>query len=77
MPEIRYTGLLEMGTQAQEGLKTSLHSESNTVVLNLPNTGTLFSTVPDVVMSPKHRIILLLLHNSNFAFVVNCNMQNI
>ena len=48
MPEIRYAGLLELGTQAQEGLKTSLHSESNTVVLSLPNTVTLFSTVPDV-----------------------------
>lgn len=57
MPEIRYAGLLELGTQAQEGLKTSLHSESNTVVLSLPNTVTLFSTVPDVVMCPKHRKI--------------------
>jgi hypothetical protein len=33
-----------------------------------------FNTVPHVVVTPSHNIILLLLHNCNFATVVNLNL---
>ena len=39
------------------------------MVLDLPNTSTL--TVPHVVLPPNHKIIFLLLHNYNFAIVMN------
>ena len=32
-------------------------------------------TVPHVMGSPNYKIILLLLHNCNFATVVNCNVN--
>lgn len=34
-----------------------------------------FNTVPPVVVTPNHDIILLLLHNSNFDTVVNHNIS--
>ena len=43
---------------------------SRTVVLNLPNTSTL-NTAPHVVVTPTHKIFLFLLHNCNFATVMN------
>jgi hypothetical protein len=38
------------------------------LVLSLPNVA-----VPHVVLTPNHKIILLLLHNCKFATVVNDN----
>ena len=32
------------------------------------------NTVPHVVVIPRHKIILLLLHSCNFATLVNCNI---
>ena len=32
-----------------------------------------FSTVPYAVVTPNHKIILLLPHNCNFAVIINCN----
>ena len=43
---------------------------SRPVVLNLPNTVT-FKTAPHLVVTPKHKFILLRLHNCNFA-AMNC-----
>ena len=34
-----------------------------------------FNMVPHVVVTPTHKIILLLLHNYSFATVVNCNLN--
>lgn len=34
-----------------------------------------FNTVPHVVMTPNHKIISLLLHSTNFATVMNCNVN--
>jgi len=45
-----------------------------TVVLNIPNTET-SDTVPLVVVTPNHKVILLLLHNHNFAAVMNFNVN--
>ncbi|ERE74215.1 SPARC-related modular calcium-binding protein 1 [Cricetulus griseus] len=44
------------------------------VVLNLSLAVTL-NTVPHVVVTPNHKIILLLLHNCNFITVTNFNVQ--
>jgi hypothetical protein len=35
----------------------------------------LFNTVPQVVVTPNHKIISLLPHNCNFAAVVNRNVN--
>ena len=34
-----------------------------------------FNTVPYVVVTPNHKIILLLLYNCNFATVLNYNVD--
>lgn len=34
-----------------------------------------FNTVPQVVLTPNHKVISLLLHNCNFATVVNRNVN--
>lgn len=44
------------------------------VDLNLPNAVT-FNTVICVVVTPDHKIILLLLHTYNFTVVMNCNVN--
>ena len=49
-------------------------SSARTVVLNLLMLRP-FSTVPRVVVTPNHKIILLLLHNYNFATVINHNVN--
>lgn len=42
------------------------------VVLNLPYISTL-NTVPHVVLTPNHKVISKLLHNCNFATIINHN----
>ena len=42
------------------------------MALNLPN-AVIFNSVPHVVVSPNHKIILLLIHNCNFTTVMDCN----
>lgn len=42
------------------------------VVFNLPNVSTLY-TVPQVVVNPNHKIILLLIQNYNFSTIMNYN----
>jgi hypothetical protein len=44
------------------------------VVLNFPNAAILFKTVPHVVVTANYKI-LLLLHNCNFATVLNHNIN--
>ena len=44
------------------------------VVLNLPTVVT-FNTVPPAVVTPNHKLILLLLHNCNFATVMDHNIN--
>jgi hypothetical protein len=34
-----------------------------------------FNTAPHVAVTPNHKIILLLLHNCNFATVMNCDVN--
>jgi hypothetical protein len=34
-----------------------------------------FNTVPHVVVTPKHKMISILLHNYNFATVINYNVN--
>ena len=34
-----------------------------------------FNTVPHVVVTPNHKSISLLLHNCNFATLMNCNVN--
>ena len=41
------------------------------VILNFPKAMTL-TTAPEVVLTPSHKIISLLLHNYNFATVIIC-----
>jgi exopolysaccharide biosynthesis protein len=36
----------------------------------------LFKTVPHIVLTSNHKIVLLLHHNSDFATVINCNVNN-
>lgn len=40
----------------------------------LPN-ATFFGTVPHAVLTPKHEIILSLIHNYTFSSVMNCNVN--
>lgn len=44
------------------------------VVPNLPSAPTL-NTVPRVTVTPSHKIVSLLLHNSNFAALMNFNVN--
>lgn len=44
------------------------------VVLNLPNAAILYFTVPNVV-TPNQKLFSLLLHNFNFATVMNNNIN--
>ena len=53
---------------------SQLSKVSRTVVLNLLRLLP-FDTVLHVVMIPSHKIILLLLHNCNFATVRNHNVN--
>jgi hypothetical protein len=47
-----------------------LLDDSRAVALSLPNAVT-FNTVPHVVVTPNHKVIMLLLHNCNFATIMN------
>ena len=46
------------------------------MVLSLPNAVVLYN-VPHVVMTPTIKLPLLLLHNCNFAAVINCNVVSV
>jgi hypothetical protein len=57
-----------------ESVITEAEEASNSVVLSLPNAVT-FTTVSQVVVTPNHQMLLLLLHICNFASVMNLNVN--
>ena len=59
--------------QVSDGLSTVIMSSLLNVLTFL--TLRLFNTVPHVVVTLDHETVLLLLHNCNFATVMNCNIN--
>lgn len=55
-------------------LSTMTQASIRAAVLNLPNNVT-FNTVSHTVVTPNYRIISLLLHNCNFAIIMNCSVN--
>lgn len=55
-------------------MSTVIQASTRAAVLNLPDNVT-FNTVSHTVVTPNYRIIPLLLHNCNFAIIVNCNVK--
>ena len=56
------------------GRAAAQSSPSVPVAQHLPNAWS-SSTVPHVVVTPSIKLFLLLLHNCNFATVMNCNVN--